>query len=187
MELNTYSEPKLYCGTYAKYAAGSIDGRWVDLNNSDPELFDAECRQIHSSEHDPEFMFQDCEGLPDTLYSECGTHPQLFDWLALDDDQRQLSAFLMDSVNWSPDDAINAAEDGVVQLYTGRLDFFALDQIEAFYTYDLPEHLIDAEAYCRDLICNGDVSLVMPETDAPSERWINADHATWLIGANRND
>lgn len=184
MKLNEYTNPRLYCGTYSTYAAGSIYGKWVDLNNSDPELFDAECRQIHRSEHDPEFMFQDFQDLPRSLYSESGTHPQLFDWLQLDDDQRQVSAFLMDSVSWSPDDAINAALDRAVHLYTGRLDFFALDQIADIYTYDLPEHLVDAEAYCRDLICNGDVSLVMPVTDAPAKRWITADHATWLIGAN---
>lgn len=53
---------RLYVGTYGKYAAGSIEGAWLDLNDySDKEEFLEACRELHADETDPEFMFQDCE------------------------------------------------------------------------------------------------------------------------------
>lgn len=50
----------VYCGTYGKYAAGSIDGKWLDLSNyADMDEFLEACAELHKDEHDPEFMFQD--------------------------------------------------------------------------------------------------------------------------------
>lgn len=63
---------QLYVGTYGKYNNGSINGEWVDLTEfATHDEFLAHCATIHSDEHDPEFMFQDCEGIPSALYSEC--------------------------------------------------------------------------------------------------------------------
>ena len=65
---------KLYVGTYAKYAAGSLKGAWLDLANyADADAFAAACRRLHKDERDPELMFQDCETSEDWeqgLYSE---------------------------------------------------------------------------------------------------------------------
>ncbi len=67
---------KLYVGTYAKYAAGSIAGRWMDLDKfKRAEEFEAACRKLHGDERDPELMFQDVEMDPgedwqEGLYSE---------------------------------------------------------------------------------------------------------------------
>ena len=65
---------KLYVGTYAKYAAGSLKGAWLDLADYEtPEAFEAACRRLHRDERDPELMFQDVEASEDWeqgLYSE---------------------------------------------------------------------------------------------------------------------
>lgn len=63
--------PAVYCGTYAKYNAGSIKGAWVDLTQFDNgKDFVAYCRKLHGDEADPELMFQDYENFPDWMYSE---------------------------------------------------------------------------------------------------------------------
>ena len=65
---------KLYVGTYAKYAAGSLAGAWLDLADyADADAFERACRRLHRDERDPEFMFQDVEASEDWeqgLYSE---------------------------------------------------------------------------------------------------------------------
>lgn len=57
---------KCYVGTYGKYNGGSIDGAWLDLDAYETYAdFVKACRSLHKNEHDPEFMIQDWEGLPD--------------------------------------------------------------------------------------------------------------------------
>lgn len=75
----TANATKLYVGTYGKYAAGSIDGAWLTLNDYDTlEDFLEACKELHKDEQDPEFMFQDCEGPTFGMYSECSVSPELF-------------------------------------------------------------------------------------------------------------
>lgn len=63
--------PSLYVGTYGKYNNGSIAGAWVDLSTfSDGEEFFKFCKALHSDERDPEFMFQDYQNFPSSLYRE---------------------------------------------------------------------------------------------------------------------
>lgn len=53
---------KLYVGTYAKYNSGSIEGKWLDLDDfADADEFEEACRELHSDEADPELMFQDID------------------------------------------------------------------------------------------------------------------------------
>ena len=70
-------EPAVYVGTYHKYNCGSIYGKWMILSDySDYEEFYEACRELHKDEEDPEFMCQDKEYIPDSLYCESG-----LDWL----------------------------------------------------------------------------------------------------------
>ena len=70
MKNNDFSV-SLYVGTYRKYNEGSLFGEWLDLTDyTDAEEFLEACRELHKDEADPELMFQDCEGLPDSLYCE---------------------------------------------------------------------------------------------------------------------
>lgn len=63
--------PAVYVGTWHKYNCGSIFGQWFDLTDFDDEDdFQEACRELHANEADPEFMFQDWEGIPSDFASE---------------------------------------------------------------------------------------------------------------------
>ena len=86
--------PAIYCGTYAKYNAGSLKGAWLALEDySDADEFLAACLELHKDEVDPELMFQDFQCFPKALYAE-SPHKEklerLYAWLELDDDDREL-------------------------------------------------------------------------------------------------
>lgn len=73
-------DAKIYVGTYAKYNNGSIAGKWLDLSDYDniDEFYEA-CAELHNDEDDPEFMFQDWEGIPESLISESWLSDNFFD------------------------------------------------------------------------------------------------------------
>ena len=81
---------QVYVGTYAKYNDGNLYGAWLDLEDYDYEEFIAACKELHEDEHDPELMFQDYEGFPDEYYNESSINPEVWDWLELDDSERDL-------------------------------------------------------------------------------------------------
>ena len=68
---SSITTPAVYVGTYHQYNCGSIFGKWFDLTDFDDEdeFYDA-CRALHAAEDDPEFMFQDWEGIPSQFASE---------------------------------------------------------------------------------------------------------------------
>ena len=87
-----------YVGTYAKYNAGSIAGAWIDLEDfTDTNQFLAVCAELHKDEQDPEFMIQDYEGFPKRFYSESMLSDELFGFLALDEDDRELINAYLDA------------------------------------------------------------------------------------------
>ena len=64
--------PAVYVGTYRKYNCGSIFGKWFELTDFEGEAeFNEACHELHADENDPEFMFQDWEGIPSQFISEC--------------------------------------------------------------------------------------------------------------------
>lgn len=70
----------VYCGTYAKYNAGSLSGGWVKLAAcKNREAFLEACKKLHKDETEPEYMYQDKEHLPDEYYSESCIYPEVFD------------------------------------------------------------------------------------------------------------
>ena len=77
----------VYVGTYAKYNNGSTLGEWVQLANfADKNDFLDYCRELHSDEDEPEFMFQDWESIPDGLVSECNIDEFVFELINCDDE-----------------------------------------------------------------------------------------------------
>ncbi|EBJ0308311.1 DUF1472 domain-containing protein [Salmonella enterica] len=146
--------PAVYVGTWHKYNCGSIAGRWFDLTTFDDERdFFAACRALHQDEADPELMFQDYEGFPGNMASEC-------------------------HINWAWVEGFRLARDeGCEEAYrlwvedTGETDFDSFrdawwgeaDSEEAFAVEfasdtgllaDVPETValyFDYEAYARDL------------------------------------
>lgn len=144
-------EPALYCGTYGKYNDGSISGKWLRLTDyPDAEAFLRACSELHSDEADPEFMFQDCEGIPDELYGESLSLDdlrKLYDWLHLDDDNRQLLAEYLDATGYRLDD-VNPA-DIEDKLYCVLADPYMPDHDTAMGCYVLDEGLIEAPEHLR--------------------------------------
>lgn len=70
-ELGNLGGIGLYVGTYKKYNEGNLYGMWIDLEwFTDASEFFEICRELHSDEEDPEFMFQDFQCFPEKLYSE---------------------------------------------------------------------------------------------------------------------
>ena len=162
MTTSTLDAPAVYVGTYAKYSAGSIAGKWLQLEDyADHDEFIAACLALHSDEEDPELMFQDYQCFPSAFYGESYIKPDLWDWLDLDEDDRELLAVYQAEVDQDGD--IDAAREA----YMGTAD------TEADWAYewlrstgqldDMPElarNYFDFESYARDARLSGDVVFV---------------------------
>jgi antirestriction protein len=149
--------PKVYVGTYAKYNEGSFKGAWVELEGHDEDSFYEACKELHSDESDPEYMFQDFENFPRDFYSESGLDSRVFEWLELDDDDRERAQAFLDCFGDCAGDLFQAAEDAYYGRAASDRDF-AEELMES--TGDLnqiPQSLryyFDFEAYARDLMIN---------------------------------
>lgn len=159
--------PSIYVGTYAAYNSGSLKGRWFDLEDfADADEFYAAIKAFHRNpdnddsrtapEDDPEFMFQDWEGIPDSMIGECWLHPDLWDeWIDLDDNDREIvDAYYQYRTDFRPADEI---KDAFVGRYNSKLDFAYERWEEAGYLADIPEELqgyIDYDAWLRDVEIN---------------------------------
>lgn len=87
----------IYVGTYAKYNAGSIEGKWLDPEDyADKDAFLEACADLHKDEADPELMFQDWEDIPEGMVTGSHVEEELWDWLALDDHDRLLLRMFRD-------------------------------------------------------------------------------------------
>lgn len=116
---------KVYVSTYKKYNEGSLKGAWIDLEDfSSKEEFLSACRELHKDESDPEFMFQDSEGVPASLISESWISKNVFELPSMDvEDLNALTVFIDSqsfSDNVSADEIIEAFND----CYRGQYDRF---------------------------------------------------------------
>lgn len=144
--------PSVYVGTYAKYNSGSINGAWVRLDQFDnADEFEAYCLELHKDEADPEFMYQDFENFPKDYYSESGIDAELWEFLALDDDDRAMfEAYKEAGLSGSIDDAREA--------YSGQFNNdidFTMELLESCgdMPKDLPHYIhIDWERTARDIM-----------------------------------
>lgn len=104
--------PKLYVGTYAKYNNGSIFGKWICLANyEDVSCFFDYCKLLHFDESDPEFMFQDVEGLLDSWYCESYIDPAIWDILSLDKDVQLQVLIYHQATGYSPQQCLDDYEN----------------------------------------------------------------------------
>lgn len=151
---------RIYVGTYAKYNDGNLFGKWLDLEDYDDrdEFYEA-CAELHSDEEDPEFMFQDWEGIPSGMVSESHVEPECWD--------------LLDAYEKYDEDAVNAYcwlfdkwdENDFNDRYRGEFDSWE-DMAEELLEEtggleEIPEHLryyFDYEKYARDLRLCGDLT-----------------------------
>jgi len=183
IDYSNLSEASVYCGTYAKYNNGDLTGKWLkfsDYNDSE-EFFNA-CKELHSDEADPEFMFQDFENLPEKLYSESlseGDVDKIYelvdfaakidgwddsDWLSAhntycgeSDPDNQIFDFDDDFFNiyfdGKPMEAARAASFGQVNWSDDYIKFNGYGNLESIDKWSLMSH-IDQEEIIKDMIEN---------------------------------
>ena len=160
--------PKVYVGTYRKYNNGDISGEWVDLTDyDDAEEFFEYCREIHSDEEDPEFMFQDFENFPKEMYCESMSAKDLepiLRYAQLKDYEREVFNAYIGYFGYDDDWGI----DKIYDKYHGEADSeedFAERILDECYP-DMPEfarRYFDIKAFARDLFmcdyefCDGHV------------------------------
>ena len=144
--------PSLYVGTYHKYNSGSIAGNWLDLEDyADPEDFYKACKELHSNESDPEFMFQDYEDLPASLYSESGGIAEIYTFLDLDEHERKIVEAYLSQETGDDFDAILAAYQGT---YDSEEDYAIEYCDNTGILSDIPDFIayhIDYKSMGRDL------------------------------------
>lgn len=149
------TQPAVYVGTYGKYNDGSIFGKWIDLTFiDDEEDFYNLCKEIHESEEDPEFMFQDWQSIPSRLISESGFTREFWDYLDQfknSNNPEALEAFI--SYGYEAQDF----EEAFQGEYESEIEFTyqLLDDLGELDS--IPKHLqyyFDYEKYSNDLFIN---------------------------------
>lgn len=144
----------VYCGTYGKYNSGSLQGKWLNVEDYDSkEAFLKACGELHEDERDPELMFQDWEDIPDGLISESWISDIIFQTNEIksrvEDMGLDFSVFVefCDYYGYkTQDEAIDKFENNFI--CHGSLRDFAEECME------IPDHLynyIDWDAVVRDL------------------------------------
>ena len=156
------SDAQIYVGTYAKYNNGSLAGKWLiaDDYSDHAEFIDA-CLELHSDESDPELMFQDYQGFPAAFYAESSISPQLWDWLQLSDDDREVVALYRDHID--SDESFETALERYQGCFESPADWAEQFADDTGILQAVPENLryyFDFAAWARDCQLNGDVTFV---------------------------
>ena len=143
----------VYVGTYQKYNNGSIGGAWVDLTKfRDEDGFLTHCKALHKDEEDPELMFQDFEEFPKRYYSESYINSDLWEWLALDNNEKDILEAYLECFGY--DGTIEDAMDAYQGQYDSDIDF-TMELLESCgdIPKDLPSYVhIDWEGTARDIM-----------------------------------
>ena len=143
----------VYVGTYQKYNNGSIGGAWVDLTKfSNEDEFLDYCKELHKDEEDPELMYQDFEEFPKRYYSESYINSDLWEWLALDDNEKNILEAYLECFGY--DGTVEDAMDAYQGQYDSDIDF-TMELLES--CGDIPKELpsyvhIDWEGTARDIM-----------------------------------
>ncbi len=158
-------EPSIYLGTYRKYNEGSLFGQWIDLTSFyDYDDFCEYCNRLHSDEDDPEFMVQDFEGYPESMYHESGLPTEdEFDriqvFAELDEDEQEAYQIYLDNYNENAD--LDEFRDHYEGKFEDGADFDEHICEEFGYLESLPnwlQYCIDYNAVWRTLDTGGDFS-----------------------------
>ena len=116
---NTAPVPRLWVGTWAKYNEGNLHGKWFDLEDySDADEFYEAAKEFHKDERDPEFLFNDFEGFPESFYEESSIHDKLFDFVHLDEDDREVVTAYAGATGYDDFD-FDDATDRLSRVYDG--------------------------------------------------------------------
>lgn len=155
-----FAKAAIYVGTYGKYNAGSIRGKWFTLSEYDSrDEFLAAVREFHNDEKDPEFMIQDYEFLPREMAENIFNSDLFWDLAGeLDDcEVGAFSAWLECCGVWDLANGTEAADmvESFRDAYMGQYDSeeeYAEEYAEQ--CMEIPDSLqpyIDYERLARDL------------------------------------
>lgn len=158
----TIMKAKIYVGTYAKYNAGSINGKWLEVEDyGDIDEFYKACKELHKNEADPEFMFQDYEDIPKLFISESFVDTRLWDYLnTVPEDKQEAFDLWINDIHGSidNDDDIDSLYDDFQDAYVGfyegndpQEDFAEQFVGEHYELEDTLANYFDYEKYARDL------------------------------------
>ena len=153
-------QPAVYVGTYAKYNNGDLTGAWLDVSQyADGAEFYAACIALHADEADPEIMFQDYQSFPRQYYGESHIQPELWDWLAMSDDDRDMLEAYHQRIDCEAD--LEAVRDCFMGVFDSKRDW-AEDFIDSTDLLGrIPDDLrnyFDVDMWARDQEWNGWVS-----------------------------
>lgn len=111
-------EPSIYAGTYGHYNNGSLKGKWFNLEDyRDAEDFLAAVQEFHGpGEH--EFMYQDFQDFPRAFYSESHIDPVIWEWLALDERDREVVWAYLDDI----DSDYSCGLQAILDRFAGKYD-----------------------------------------------------------------
>lgn len=161
---------RVYVGTYAKYNNGDLAGKWLDLGDySDKEEFYEACKELHSNEEDPEFMFQDWEGIPEGMISESQIDAEAFEVAQMDEEDRELLTVYRSHVD--QEGTLEQARDSFRGTYRSPEDFaeeFTEDTTDMTGIPDCVRYHINWEGVARDMRLGGDVVFV----EHGGETWV---------------
>ena len=150
--------PSVYVGTYSKYNRGSIGGAWLDLEDyGDKDEFMKACQELHADEYDPEFMFQNYEGIPSQFITECSVKAEFWDYMYSTVNEEVKAAYMELFGEWN-EKACNDRYYGEFRSPTKLAEEIAE---RSGMLKDLPENLqyyFDYEAFGRDLMLGEDFS-----------------------------
>jgi len=151
--VTTVTNISLYVGTYGKYNNGSIAGKWVNLMDY-PTLaeFMEHCAEIHSDEQDAEFMFQDSDNVPSSLYCECSA-AEIYKVIEFANENSidNLEALFAHIGNVGLEYGLESFEEAYQGAYNSELDY-AYEIVDEFFT--IPKGIapyFDYEKFSRDL------------------------------------
>ena len=147
----TPNSPAVYVGTFHKYNSGSLFGAWMKLDEfSSRDEFIEAALKLHKDEEDPELMFQDWENVSDFFISESYVEPDLWDWLELDEGDRQLLIAYRNDVE--ADGTIDDARDHLIGRYESFREY--ADEVADEMLHGVAEfaqRYFDYAAFARDL------------------------------------
>ena len=146
---------RVYVSTNAKYAAGSLKGKWLDLKDYvDRDGFIEACLELHNDESNPELMFQDKEGIPDCLCSESRIEEEVWEILELDRDMQEAAIVFCDwQGGWDKYDFKDSYDGQYSSPEQWAREF--LDDVGLFHKVDdRLEFYFDFKRFARDEMVN---------------------------------
>jgi len=143
------TSPAIYVGTYGKYNSGSLFGDWFKLEDyADKDDFYEAITEYHKKEYDPEFMFQDHEGIPDDMVGESWISDEFWDYM------EHIDESYLDEEVFSAAAALGIPWIEVEDKYSGHFESLSDFGRYAAEGMEIPEHVesyFNYEAYGRDV------------------------------------